>query len=121
MLPFPNAGLFCFKHTLQAESALLIKLGNGILLTCDSTLHYRGYSNNNWFAGMMMPLIGFRKTTVSGPFRVKLMTGKGASLAGEFERLLKWQFDTLLSAHGTLLETGAHAAVTAAVEQAYEK
>ncbi len=29
--------------------------------------------------------------------------------------------DELLSAHGTLLETGVHAAVTAAVKQVYKK
>ena len=69
----------------------------------------------------MMPLIGFRKTTLIGPFWMKLLTGKGDSLEDEFERLLKWQFDKLLSAHGTLLESGAHAAVTAAVARAYKK
>ena len=120
-LPFPNAELFCFKRTTQPECALLINTGNGILLTCDAIQHYGDYSNNNWFASVMMPLIGFRKTTLIGPFWMKLLTGKGDSLEDEFERLLKWQFDKLLSAHGTLLETGAHAAVTAAVARAYRK
>ena len=52
---------------------------------------------------------------------MKLLTKKGDSLEDEFERLLKWQFDKLLSAHGTLLESGAHAAVITAVAQAYKK
>lgn len=121
VLPFPNAALFCFKRTLQPESALLINIEKGILLTCDSIQHYGDYSYNNWFARVMMPFIGFPKTTLIGPFWMKLMTGKGDKLEDEFQRLLQWQFDTLLSAHGTLLETGAHAAVTAAVARAYKK
>ena len=121
VLPFPDAQLFCFKRTLQPESALLINIGNGILLTCDSIQHYDDYSNNNWLASLMMPLIGFRRTTVLGPFWVKWMTREDDSLKDEFERLLEWQFDTLLSAHGTLLETGAHAAVSTAVARVYNK
>lgn len=120
-LPFPNAELFCFARTIQPESALLIKSDKGILLTCDAIQHYGDYSNNNWFASVMMPIIGFPRTTLIGPFWMKLMTGKDDSLRDEFERLLEWQFDKLLSAHGTLLRTGAHTAVTKAVAQAYKK
>lgn len=119
-LPLPDAQLFCFRRTLQPESALLLSSGKGLLLTCDAIQHYGDYSNNNWFARMMMPLIGFPRTTVLGPFWMKLVTKENDSLKDEFDRLLEWQFDTLLSAHGTLLETGAHAAVTAAVERAYK-
>lgn len=119
VLPFQDAQLFCFRRTLQPESALLLNIGKGVLLTCDSIQHYGDYSNNNWFASMMMPFIGFPRTTVLGPFWMKLVTKENDSLKDEFERLLQWRFDTLLSAHGTLLETGAHAAVTAAVERAY--
>lgn len=32
VLPFPNAQLFCFRRTLQPESALLINIGKGIRL-----------------------------------------------------------------------------------------
>ena len=120
-LPFPGAQLFCFRRTLQPESALLINTGKGIMLTCDSIQHYGDYSNNNRVASLMMPLIGFRRTTVLGPFWVKWMTREDDSLKDEFGRLLELQFDTLLSAHGTLLKTEAHAAVTAAVTRTYKQ
>jgi len=66
-----------------------------------------------------MPRIGFPKTTIVGPFWLKLMTPEGADLEGDFRRLLELEFDTLLSAHGTLLASAAHAAVAAAVERAF--
>lgn len=37
----------------------------------------------------------------------------------EFNRLLELEFDTLLSAHGSLLETGAREAVEKAVKKAF--
>lgn len=120
-LPFPNAELFCFERTIQPESALLLKTGDGVLLTCDAVQHYGDYSNHNLPARIMMPFIGFPRTTLVGPIWMKYMTKEGDSLSDEFERLLKLQFDTLLSAHGTLLKTGAHAAVIAAVESAFKK
>ena len=67
----------------------------------------------------MMPFIGFPKTTIIGPFWMKLMTREGTNLRDEFERLLELDFDSLLSAHGTLLKTGARDAVRRAVAKAF--
>jgi hypothetical protein len=50
---------------------------------------------------------------------LKLMTPEGASLKSELERLLEWQFDSLLSAHGSYLRSGAHAAVEAALKKSF--
>jgi hypothetical protein len=47
------------------------------------------------------------------------MTPAGGSLKSEFERLLGWEFDSLLGAHGSHLRAGAHAAVAAAVTRAF--
>ena len=120
-LPFPNAELFCFERTKQPESALLIKSGGGVLLTCDSIQHYGDYSNNNWFARILMPRIGFPRTTIVGPIWLKFMTKEGDLLQDEFERMLKWEFHTLLSSHGTLLKADAHAAVAGAVKRAFKE
>lgn len=113
-LPFANAQLFCFETTKQAECVVLLNRGKSLLLTCDAIQNYGDYSHNNFIARMMLPFIGFPKKCLIGPLWLKAMTREGESLKGEFERLLQWRFDALLSAHGTLLETGAHAAVTAA-------
>lgn len=118
-LPFPNASLFCFQGLLQPEAALLLDVGDGLLLTCDAIQNYGDYLHNTLLAKIMMPFVGFPKTTIIGPFWLKLLTPEGASLEGEFARLLELEFDTLLSAHGSLLRTGAHAAVEAACKKTF--
>ena len=118
-LPFPDAELFCFAGLKQNEAALLLRRGPGLLITCDAIQNYGDYRHNNLPARLLMPLIGFPKTTVVGPMWVKLMTPKGASLESEFRRLLELDFDQLLSAHGSVLATGAHEACERAVDKMF--
>ena len=118
-LPFPDAELFAFEGTKQPESALLIRRDPGILLTCDAIQHYGDYRHNTLLARLVMPLIGFPKTTVVGPIWLKIMTPKGGSLKSEFERLIALDFDRLLSAHGSLLTSGAKGSVAMAVRRAF--
>ena len=118
-LPFPDAELFCFNGTAQPEAALLIHDPPGILVTCDAVQHYGDYSHNNFVARLAMPFIGFRKTTVLGPFWLKMMTPPGASLRDEFYRLLELDFDALISAHGTYLPSGAKTGVRRAVDKVF--
>ena len=118
-LPFPDAELFCFKGTVQPESALVLQRGSGLLLTCDALQHYGDYKHNNLPARLMLPFLGFPKTTLVGPVWLKLMTPEAASLKQEFERLLSLDFDALLSAHGSFLAHGAKTAVQTAIERAF--
>jgi hypothetical protein len=120
-LPFPDAELFCFQGLNQPEAALLLRRGKGLLITCDAIQNYGDYRFNNLAARLLMPLIGFPKTTIVGPMWVKLMTPEGGSLESEFRRLLALDFDQLLSAHGSLLETGAHEACERAVERMFSR
>ena len=118
-LPFPDAELFCFQGTVQPESALLLQRGSGVLLTTDAIQHYGDYQHNNLLARLMLPLMGFSKTTLIGPIWLKVMTPAGTSLKQEFERLLTLDFDALLSAHGSFLGQGAKAGVQAAVARTF--
>ena len=120
-LPFPDADVFCFAGTAQPEAALLLRRGNGLLLTCDAIQHYGDYQHNNLPARLLLPWMGFPKTTLVGPLWLKFMTPAGASLQSEFERLLRLEFDALLSAHGSFLAHGAKAGVQAAVERAFAR
>jgi hypothetical protein len=117
--PFPDAELFCFAGLKQPESALLIRRDGGLLLTCDGIQSYGDYSHNNLPARLVMPFIGFKKTTIIGPFWLKLMTEDRSVLEQEFRRLLGLKFDKLLSAHGALVRSGAHAAVEAAIAKTF--
>lgn len=118
-LPFPGAELFCFRGTEQPESALFLTAGKGLYLSADAVQHYGDYSNCNFLARLLLPRIGFPKTTLVGPFWMKLMTPSGGSLRAEFDRLLEYRFDAMLSTHGTLLRINAHNAVKDAVARAY--
>ncbi len=118
-LPFPDAELFCFEGLKQPEAALLLKRGPGLLITCDAIQNYGDYKHNNLIARLMLPFIGFPKTTLVGPLWVKAMTPEGGNLESEFRRLLELDFDQLLSAHGSLLTSGAHAACERAIDKMF--
>ena len=117
--PFPDAELFCFEGLKQPEAALLLRRGPGLLITCDAIQNYGDYRHNNLFARLLMPFIGFPKTTIVGPIWVKMMTPEGGNHESEFRQLLELEFDQLLSAHGSLLETGAHEACERAVDKMF--
>ena len=118
-LPFPDAKFHAFEHTKEPEGAILIERGKGLLLTTDAIQHYGDYSYNNLPARLLMPFIGFPKTTLVGPIWLKVMTPEGGSLRHAFSGILEWTFDSLLAAHGTFLESGAHGAVSVAVARAF--
>ena len=118
-LPFAGARFHESDGAKEPEGAILIERGNGLLLTSDAIQHYGDYSYCNFPARLLMPLIGFPKTTLVGPIWMKLMTPEGGSLRASFTKLLEWSFDSLFAAHGTFLAQGAHGAVSVAVARAY--
>jgi hypothetical protein len=119
-LPIPDAALFVFHEITKPECALLLRRGNGLLLTCDGIQHYANYQRQSLLAKLMMPFIGFPKRALIGPFWLKGLTPDGGSIRPDFDRLLELDFDALVSAHGTPLMEGARDAVRHAVEQAYK-
>ena len=52
----------------KPEAVLLVRRDGGVLLTCDAIQHYGDYSRNNLPARLIMPYIGFPRTTIVGPF-----------------------------------------------------
>ena len=77
-------------------------------------------SGCSWPARLIMPLIGFKRTTLIGPLWLKAMTPDGGSLRPDFERLLELQFDHLIAAHGGPRRDDAHTAVAAAFARAFQ-
>ena len=120
-LPFADARIFRFENVKQPECALLIERDGGLLVTCDAIQHYGDFSFNNLPAKLLMPLLGFRKTTLIGPIWLKLMTPEGESTEDDFKRLLELRFENLVAAHGTLRRGGARAGVEAAFQKAFGK
>lgn len=120
-LPFSDAQIVPFLGTREPECALLLKRGRGLLLTCDAIQHYGDYKHNSLLARIIMPFIGFPKTTLVGPIWLKVMTRDPQALRPSFEALLQLEFDSLISAHGSYLSSGAKAAVETAVHKAFSQ
>ena len=122
-LPFSRAKLFGFAHMSEQEGVILFERdGGNVLVTCDGIQSYATAPhtpNTNAFTRFMMPFIGFPRETLIGPVWVKLFVADKDGMRGEFKRLLEWDFDQLIAAHGTFLERGAHAQVAAAVEKMF--
>lgn len=123
-LPFRNARLFAFKHMKETEGAILLEKTPNLLITCDAIQSYATpphTPHTNAFSRLMMPFIGFPKKTLIGPVWVKLLVTDRSGIAEEFKRLLAWDFDQLIAAHGTFLPQGAHAQVQQAFDTMFKE
>lgn len=120
-LPIPGATLLEFRETKRPECVLRIPHGGGTLLTCDSLQHYGTFERHSLVARIAMPFMGFRQELLIGPLWLKYMTRPGGSVRPDFERIAGLQFEAFISAHGTPLMTGAHAALRAAIDRAYRE
>lgn len=121
-LPFSNAKLFAFKHLAEPEGAILLEGSSGTLLTCDAIQSYSTFPHmphTNWLARRLLPLMGFIQDTLIPKLWLKHAVKDQAGTQAEFEQLLKLDFDSILSAHGTFVSNGAHAEVKQAFERAF--
>ena len=74
-----------------------------------------------WAARIMMPFMGFKATLIVGPIWLKLMTPAGGSLRADFDRILGFEFDKMIGAHGGPWRSGAREKARTAVENAFAK
>lgn len=121
-LPFADAELFLFRHMKEPEGALLLKRTSNVLLTVDSIQSYSTAPHKphtNLFGKALTPLIGFPNKTLIGPIWMKMAVTDRDGMKGEFRRLLQFDFDQLLSAHGTFCPANAKAKVAAAFEKTF--
>jgi len=117
--PMPGARFFVFQQTRKPEAILHLDADGGSLLTCDSLQHHPDLSGNSLMAKLFMTATGFKRPANIGPMWLKAMQDRDGSLKPDFDRLLELPFERLLAAHGSPLESGAHAAVAATVARIY--
>ncbi len=119
-LPFSHAKLFVFKHLHQGEAAIFLeandKRNKGLLLTGDAVQSYASYPHTNWLARKVLPLMGFTQETIIPKMWIKMAVENQEGIKGDLKRLLEFDFDQLLAAHGTFVGKGAHAEVQRAVD-----
>lgn len=117
--PLPDAEIIEFCESKRPECVMLLKRGDGILLTCDALQNYGTMERHSIIARLAMPLMGFRKGLLIGPLWLKYMTIEGGSMQPDFERIAEFEFDALIAAHGIPLMSGARAAMRAAIDDAF--
>jgi hypothetical protein len=117
-LPIRDARVITFRATRVPECVVLIEREGGLLVTCDSLQHYANWQRTSFVARLVMRYYRFSKSTLIGPIWLKYMTSAGGDLREDFDRLLALEFERLISAHGALVDHGAHAAVEQAVTRA---
>lgn len=119
-LPFDDAKLFDFRETKAKEAALLVRRGDGILITGDSVQHWPDTAGCSLPAKLVVRIMGFRKhrAQIGPPWR-KAMTPEGDTLRSDFERLAELDFVHLVGAHGGPLMHTAKQDLRATVEATF--
>ena len=122
-LPFSDARLLAFDHLSETEGVILLRRDKAnVLLTCDAVQSYSTPPHMPHTAGWaqkLFSLIGFTRDTIIGPIWIKKMALDRKGLREEFVRILKMDFDQLLSSHGTFVEGGAHQELQRAFDKVF--
>lgn len=116
--PIKNAEFFLFESARFPEAALLLK-EDALLVTTDSIQYLPDWSYTTPLARIAMRLMGFRLGLLIGKPWLRRVSPRGGTLKGDFDKLLKLEFDNLVSAHGSLLRGGARARVRAVVDEVF--
>lgn len=120
-LPFPDAQLVVFdiNEDTGPGSEAVLRYKN-LLITCDSLQYYEDYSHSNWFAKMMLPVLGFKGLCIGPPWH-GVTASEEKTLEADFERIMDLNFDKLVAAHGNVYESEAKRAVRVAIDAVYKK
>ena len=117
--PVDNAEFFVFSTSKYPEAALLLK-SHKLLITTDSVQNWSDWSHTSGPAKLLLRLMGFKLKLLIGKPWLKRVTPAGSSMRGDFEALLKLEFDSLVAAHGTPLLNNAHAKLSAVVSETFK-
>lgn len=95
----------------RLSETVFLHRASGTLLVADLMFHM---VPSNWQTSLLLWMVGAHsKLAVSRS--VGLMTQDAKALSHSAGRILSWDFDRLIMAHGTLVERGAKAAVSEAL------
>jgi hypothetical protein len=100
--PLASATVFRFEKGKQAETAVLLPVDGGVLITGDSFQNWTDLSTCSWLARRVMPLMGFGPATIGGPWLKKM-----GDVRADFDRMLELPFKHVIPGHGTVLRTVA--------------
>ncbi|MDE2420605.1 MAG: hypothetical protein KGO49_05430 [Gammaproteobacteria bacterium] len=116
--PIHNSDFFIFETAKYPEAALLIQPLR-LLITTDSVQYWSDWSYFTPATKLIVKLMGFRLGLLIGGPWLKRVTPKGKSLQQDFAKLLTLDFDSLVSAHGAPLKSGAKQELTAVIKKTF--
>lgn len=122
--PLPDSEFFIFESAKYPEAALLLN-AHKLLITTDSVQFYKDWSYFTGFTKFVFKLLGFKEGLNIGPPWLKRVAPKntgieGVSMKSDFERLLALDFNSMIAAHGLLLESGAKEALENEVARVFK-
>ena len=104
--PVNNAEFFIFQQAKYPEAALLLK-EHKLLITTDAIQFYQDWHYFSFISKLAFRLMGFKLgMNIGGPW-IKRVTPKNATMLTDFQALMELDFDSLVAAHGSHLESGA--------------
>jgi hypothetical protein len=111
--PFTAATVFGFEGAVKGvvESAVLLSLDGGVLVTGDSFLNWTTFDNCSWLARRLMPRLGFGAAVIGKPWLKRV----GEGVRADFARLVELPFKHVIPGHGSVLRDHARDAVCDAV------
>jgi len=116
--PVCGTSFFIFENARFPEAAIFIPRYR-LLITTDSLQHWNGYTYFTAFTKVAFKLLGFKTgLNIGGPW-VKRVTPKGGSMKPDFDRLLAFDFDAIIGAHGSILKCGAKEALVKEMQRAF--
>lgn len=123
-LPITNCELIKLEHLppKYAEAVVLLKRpGGNILVTCDAIQHHP-VPRGNLACRLITPWMGFNRGAIIGPMWMKTMQNtmdEPEKLRDTFEKLCKYEFKYLLTAHGYCLDGAAKETYSASLKQTF--
>jgi hypothetical protein len=119
-LPIDEAELFSFRDAKEKEAALLVKRGDGILITGDAVQNWPDSAGCSPPAKLVTRLMGFlkRPAQIGPPWR-KMMTPEDGTLQPDFERLANLDFAHIVPVHGSPLMNTAKQDLRATIEATF--
>lgn len=104
--PIKNAEFFIFDQATCPEAILYIE-DKKLLITADSIQYWSDWRYFSFLSKIIMYFMGFRLGLFIGGPWLKRVTPKSGSLRSDFKRLLQFDFQHLVAAHGTVLKSTA--------------
>ena len=112
--PMPDAQFFVYEAAKYPEACLLLK-NLKLLIATDSIQYWADWSYTTFLSRCVLRMMGFKLTLLIGGPWLKRVTPEGGSLAADFERLLRLDFEHVVGAHGQLLHDAAKPMLEAAI------